>query len=84
LRAFFVVHLPGREQAHLSISLNDAEQLAVARRRKKLSQGQLAELIGSYQTRISRLENSRNKPTAEEQILIEKVLETSIWSTAGS
>ncbi|ANF95713.1 helix-turn-helix transcriptional regulator [Paenibacillus bovis] len=68
----------------MSISLNDAEQLAIARKRRKLSQGQLAELIGSYQTRISRLENSRHKPTADEQALIEKVLDTVIWSTAGS
>ncbi|WP_458120036.1 helix-turn-helix transcriptional regulator [Paenibacillus sp. Z6-24] len=68
----------------MSISLNDAEQLAIARKRKKLSQGQLARQIGSYQTRISRLENSRSEPTADEKALIEKILGTRIWSVTVS
>ncbi len=62
--------------------LNEAERLIFARKRKKLSQGELAQRIGSYQTRISRLENAQSKPTEVEKQLIQQVLNTSIWAIA--
>ncbi|MFD1886679.1 helix-turn-helix transcriptional regulator [Paenibacillus wenxiniae] len=63
--------------------LNEAERLIFARKRKKLSQGELARQIGSYQTRISRLENAQSKPTEKEKLLIQQALDTSIWAIAA-
>ena len=67
----------------VEIMLNEAERLIFARKRKKLSQGELAERIGSYQTRISRLENAQSKPTEVEKRLIQQVLNTPIWVIAA-
>lgn len=66
----------------MEMRLNEAERLIVERKRKKLSQGELARQIGSYQTRISRFENAQNEPTEQEKQQIEQVLDASIWSAA--
>lgn len=67
----------------MEMMLNEAERLIFARKRQKLSQGELARHIGSYQTRISRLENAQSQPTEHEKQLIQQVLNTPIWSIAG-
>ncbi|MGV2887624.1 helix-turn-helix domain-containing protein [Paenibacillus taichungensis] len=54
--------------------------MRVHRIRKEMTQESLAEKIGSYQVRVSRLENEVEQPTAEEIEKIEKVLEANIWS----
>lgn len=64
----------------MEIMLNEAERLIFARKRQKLSQGELARHIGSYQTRISRLENAQSQPTEHEKQLIQQVLDMPIWS----
>jgi len=45
-----------------------------------MNQDELAEKIGSYQVRVSRLENEEVKPNDEEIEKIEKILDTLIWS----
>jgi transcriptional regulator with XRE-family HTH domain len=56
------------------------ELMRIHRIRKGLTQEELAEIIGSYQVRVSRLENQVEFPTCEEIEKIENALETAIWT----
>jgi len=54
--------------------------MRICRVRKGLTQESLAERIGSYQVRVSRLENGIESPTTDEIQKIENALETPIWT----
>jgi transcriptional regulator with XRE-family HTH domain len=54
--------------------------MKIYRIRKNMTQEELALLIGSYQVRVSRIENHVESPTSDEIQKIEKVLGVQIWS----
>ncbi|WP_100526658.1 MULTISPECIES: helix-turn-helix domain-containing protein [unclassified Paenibacillus] len=56
------------------------ELMRIHRTRKDMTQKDLANYIGSFQVRVSRLENGLKPPTPDEIKKIEKVLGTIIWS----
>ncbi|RRJ54895.1 XRE family transcriptional regulator [Paenibacillus oralis] len=56
------------------------ELMRIHRTRKDMTQEALAEKIGSYQVRVSRLENEIEIPTSEEIEKIEDALEVNIWT----
>ncbi|ODP26000.1 hypothetical protein PTI45_04670 [Paenibacillus nuruki] len=60
--------------------LSAGEMMRIIRKRKGISQLQLASSLKSYQARISRFELMTAIPTVKEQLLIEKVLNIKIWS----
>lgn len=60
--------------------MTPGELMKIHRIRKNLTQEDLAEKIGTYQVRISRLENQVEQPTAEEIQQIESVLGVAIWT----
>jgi len=62
------------------VEFSPGELMRIHRNRKKMNQDELAEKIGSYQVRVSRLENEEVKPNDEEIEKIEKILDTLIWS----
>lgn len=63
------------------MDLTPGELMRIRRLRKGLTQIGLAEVVGSYQVRVSRLENEIETPTDEEVEKIENVLCTRIWSS---
>ncbi|WP_338709183.1 helix-turn-helix transcriptional regulator [Paenibacillus amylolyticus] len=54
--------------------------MRIHRTRQDMTQKDLANYIGSFQVRVSRLENGLKLPTPDEIKKIEKVLGTIIWS----
>lgn len=64
----------------ITLDLNPGELMRIHRIRKDLTQESLADKIGSFQVRISRLENGVATPTHEEIKMIEDALETLIWT----
>lgn len=62
------------------MDLTPGELMRTYRNRKNLTQEELAEKVGSYQVRISRLENQLELPTDKEIEDIERILGTSIWT----
>lgn len=63
-----------------AVDFTPGELMRIHRIRKNMTQETLAEKIGSYQVRVSRLENEVEMPTPDEIENIEHVLETNIWT----
>lgn len=62
------------------VDFTPGEMMRIHRTRKDITQEALAEKIGSFQVRVSRLENEVVTPTEDEIEKIEQVLEASIWT----
>lgn len=62
-----------------AVDFTPGELMRIHRIRKEMTQEELAEKIGSFQVRVSRLENEVVLPTPEEIEKIEKVLEANLW-----
>ena len=58
--------------------MNFAERLKSLRKKRELSQAQLAELIGVHFAQVSRYERSETKPNAKAMTKLAKVLDTTV------
>lgn len=67
---------PSSSEKFRNIKGPKREQLIAARKAKRLTQGQLAELVGCSISTISHLESGRIKPGIEISMRLEQVLET--------